>query len=197
MNNKFQNKYTIPSARLQSWDYTNAGAYFITICTEDRHHYFGKVINGKMVLTNAGVIADILWHEIKHHNKNIELGEFIVMPNHIHGILILNDDGMKNIETGHALSLVPQPPPPDPIDEIPKSPGQKRFQNPGKNSVSSIIGGYKSAVTKHCNRLGIEFGWQTRFYDNIIRDQQAFENISNYILNNAAKWEMDKFHANK
>ncbi|WP_316806988.1 transposase [Pedobacter agri] len=110
MNNKFQNKYRIPSARLQSWDYTNAGAYFITICTEDRHHYFGKVINGKMVLTNAGVIADILWHEIKHHNKNIELGEFIVMPNHIHGILILNDNGMKNIETGHALSLAPKRP---------------------------------------------------------------------------------------
>lgn len=160
MNDKYLNKYRISSARLQTWDYANKGAYFITICTKDRHHYFGHVINGKMVLTNAGVIADILWHEIKNHNKNIELGEFIVMPNHVHGILILDGkNDLMAVETGHALSQSALQIP----DSIPKLPGQKRFQNQGKNSASSIIGGYKSAVTKHCNRLGIEFGWQTRF----------------------------------
>lgn len=90
---------------MQTWDYANKGAYFITICTKDRHHYFGHVINGEMVLTNAGVIADILWHEIKNHNKNIELGEFIVMPNHVHGILILDGkNDLMAVETGHALS---------------------------------------------------------------------------------------------
>ena len=90
MNEKYLNKYRIPSARLQTWDYANDGAYFITICTMDRRHFFGQVKNGEMILTNADVIADILWHEIKHHNINIELGEFIVMPNHIHRILILD-----------------------------------------------------------------------------------------------------------
>ena len=197
MNKKYLNKYRIPSARLQTWDYANDGTYFITICTMDRRHFFGQVKNGKMILTNAGVIADIVWLEIKHHNINIELGEFIVMPNHIHGILILDGNNAgDDVQTRHALSLAP-PHNPHPTPDIPKSPGQSRFQNQGKNSISSIIGGYKSAVTKHCNRLGIEFGWQTRFYDHIIRDGRAFENISNYIVNNPEKWDIDKFYANE
>lgn len=190
MTEKYQNKYRIPSARLQNWDYANEGAYFITICTKDRRHYFGTVKNGKMVLSNVGVIANLLWYEIKNHGKNVELGEFIVMPNHVHGILILNDisnlDPGPSIETEHAPSLLSQ-----------KTIGQQRFQNQGKNTVSSIIGSYKSAVTKHCNRLGFEFGWQTRFYDHIIRDGRAFENISNYIINNPEKWDIDKFYANE
>jgi len=191
MTEKYQNKYRIASARLQSWDYANEGAYFITICTKDRRHYFGAVKNGKMVLSNAGVIANLMWYEIKNHGKNVELGEFVVMPNHVHGILILNDiNPSRNIETGHALSLSPSA---API----KSPGQQRFQNQGKSTISSITGSYKSAVTKHCNRLGFEFGWQTRFYDHIIRDGRAFENISNYIVNNPEKWDIDKFYANE
>ena len=103
---KFKNKYRIPSARHPHWDYRWAGAYFITICTQNRIHYFGEIQNGVMNLSNVGVIADILWHEIPHHAKNVELGAFVVMPNHIHGILILtgNDDD-HNVETGHALSL--------------------------------------------------------------------------------------------
>ncbi|KQN32613.1 transposase [Pedobacter sp. Leaf41] len=197
MNEKYLNKYRIPSARLQTWDYANDGAYFITICTMDRRHFFGQVKNGEMILTNAGVIADILWHEIKHHNINIELGEFIVMPNHIHGILILDGNNAgPEVQTTHALSLS-APHNPNHTADIPKSPGQLRFQNQGKNSISSIVGGYKSAVTKHCNKLGIEFRWQTRFYDNIIRDDRAFETISNYIAKNATKWEIDKFHSKK
>lgn len=69
MEDKYQNRYRIASARLQNWDYASAGAYFITICTMDRRHFFDQVKNGKMMSTNAGVIANILWHEIKHHNK--------------------------------------------------------------------------------------------------------------------------------
>ena len=131
MADKYQNKYRIPSARLQTWDYANEGAYFITICTKYRRHFFGDVMDGKMILTNAGVIADILWHEIKHHNKNIQLGEFIVMPNHVHGILILDGENAAartgdEIETRHALSLSAIP-----------NPGQLRFQNQGKNTMSS------------------------------------------------------------
>jgi len=179
MNEKYQNKYRISSARLQSWDYANEGAYFITICTHNRLHYFGEVKNGKMVLSRIGVIANLMWHEIKNHAINIELGDFIVMPNHVHGILILNNiNPLPAVQTGHALALAP---------------GQQRFQNQGKNTVSSIIGSYKSAVTKHCNRLGFDFGWQTRFYDHIVRDERSFQNISNYIINNPMNWEKDKF----
>lgn len=80
---KFQNKYRIHSFRLQNWDYSWDGIYFITICTKGRKHYFGEIVDGKMNLSKIGIIADILWHEIKNHAKNVELGEFVVMPNHI------------------------------------------------------------------------------------------------------------------
>jgi hypothetical protein len=78
-----------------------------------------------------------------------------------------------------------------------KSPGQKRFQNPGKNSVSSIIGGYKSAVSKHANRMGYEFGWQTRFWDVIIRNENQFVNVNQYIIDNPQKWKDDKLNGGK
>ena len=207
---KFKNKYRIPSARHPHWDYRWAGAYFITICTQNRIHYFGEIQNGVMNLSNVGVIADILWHEIPHHAKNVELGAFVVMPNHIHGILILtgNDDDTNNdnvnVETGHALSLPPTDTPTDiptdkstdkstEINSIEKTIGQQRFQNIGKNSISSIVGSYKSAVTKHAHRLGFEFEWQTRFHDHIIRNEESFQKISNYIINNPALWHDDKF----
>jgi putative transposase len=215
MDDKFQNKYRISSARLQNWDYASEGAYFITICTKDRLHYFGEIENGKMILSNVGVIADLMWYEIKNHAKNIELGEFVVMPNHVHGILILNygdtngntngdmngdtngDTGYTNgdtnddtnVETRHALSQQ--------SEQSEKTIGQQRFQNQGKNTISSIVGSYKSAVTKHCNRLGFEFGWQPRFHDHIIRDAQSFDNIQNYIANNPMNWDKDKFYGNE
>jgi putative transposase len=192
-NNEQKNRKII---RLQTWDYRWAGAYFITICTQNREHYFGKIQNDKMQLSHIGVIADILWYEITNRAKNVELGEFVVMPNHIHGILILNgdddtdkgSDNVDNVGTGYALSL-PQ------HDQ--QTIGQQRFQNIGKNSISSIVGGYKSAVTKHANRLGFDFAWQVRFHDHIIRDEKSFNFISQYIINNPEKWEDDKFYSKK
>jgi putative transposase len=240
---KYQNKYRIASARAQWWDYGWNGAYFITICTRNREHYFGEIENGKMVLSPMGIIADILWHEIPNHASFVELGDFVVMPNHIHGILILdkpnggndnvvadndnvvtdnnnvvaNNDidigiGMVetghaetghvetghletghaetgHLETGHALSLQTSD-----HRSNPTVIGQKRFQHIGKNTVSSIIGSYKSAVTKHGNRLGLENGWQSRFHDYIIRNNAEYQYISNYIINNPVKWQEDKFY---
>ncbi len=178
-----KNKYRNTSTRLQNWDYSWAGAYFITITTKNRDCFFGEIFDGKMVLSNVGILADTLLFEIKNHAKNAKLGEFVVMPNHIHLILILNGNA---VGTGHALSLQSQP--------LNKTIGQQRFQNQGKNTVSSIIGSYKSAVTKHANRLGFTFAWQARFYDHIIRDERSFNNISNYIINNPQKWDDDKFY---
>ena len=86
----FQNKFRNETIRLQNWDYRWAGSYFITICTKNREHFFGEIINGKMNLSNIGVLADIFWYEIKNHAKNIKLDVFVVMPNHIHAILTLN-----------------------------------------------------------------------------------------------------------
>ena len=184
MPDKYKNKYRIPSSRLQNWDYRQAGRYFITICTRNRKHYFGDITNGTMQLSSVGVIADILWHEIKHHAKNVDLGAFVVMPNHIHGIIKISDaenSDATNVETGHALSLH-------------KPIGQQRFQNIGKNSISSVVGSYKSAVTKHARRLEYEFDRQTRFYDHIIRNNESYGRISEYIMNNPRNWQNDKFY---
>ncbi|MCC6289779.1 MAG: transposase [Chitinophagaceae bacterium] len=206
MSDKFQNKYRIASTRLQNWDYRWNAPYFITICTQNREKYFGEIENGKMILSKQGMLADVLWYEIQHHAKNIDLDEFVVMPNHIHGILILNGNDGKhgndggnnrndgdNVETRHALSLQLKQPEPSP-SQPPPTIGQQRFQNQGKNSVSSIIGSYKSAVTKHANRLDLAFGWQARFHEHIIRDEAEYRRIKNYIANNPAKWEEDKFY---
>ena len=179
-------KHNRISPRRQTWDYRWNGAYFITICTKDRERHFGRVIDGHMQLSPLGVIADILWYEIKNHVNDVGLDAFVVMPDHIHGILILRggpspETGTGHAPetgTGHALSLFPD-----------RSIGKKRFQNIGKRSVSSIIGSYKSAVTKHAHRLGFDFAWQTRFHDRIIRDDASFAQIQAYIRNNPAKWD--------
>ncbi|MBE8724871.1 transposase [Flavobacterium hungaricum] len=196
---KFQNKYRISSIRAQWWDYGWNGAYFVTICTQDREHYFGEIQNDKMVLSEVGIIADLLWYQIPIHHKNVELGDFVVMPNHIHGILIINKplndiDNVKNVvvEAGHALPLPPQSSSSTSTAEF-KKPGSQRFQNIGKNTISSIIGSYKSAVTKHANRLGYPHQWQKLFYDNIIRDNNQYQRISDYIVSNPENWVKDKF----
>jgi len=177
MPEKFKNKYRIPSARLQNWDYRWQGAYFITICTQNRKNYFGNITHGNMELSAIGIIADILWHEIKNHEKNVELDAFVVMPNHVHGILILAGDESP-VETLHATSL-----------------RNDSYANisPKSGSVSAIIRSYKSAVTKHAHRLGFDFKWQPRFYDHIIRDGKSFENIRNYIFENPLKWKNDGY----
>ncbi len=222
---KFKNKYRIPSARLQNWDYGWNATYFITICTQNRECYFGEIVQDEMQLSHLGILADVFWHEIKHHTPNVESGAFVVMPNHVHGILVLDgnsnvnngehcNDGddrnvanaanagnAGNVETRHALSLQSQsqsqsisksqqPPSPQPPQTI----GQKRFQNQGKNTLSSIIGSYKSAVTKHAHRLGYDFAWQTRFHDHIIRDAESYHRIEQYTLNNPRNWKKDKFY---
>ena len=216
MADRFQNRYRIKSSRLEGWDYRWNAAYFITICTAHRKHYFGEIKKGKMEFTPVGVIADILWHEIPHHASHVRLGNFVVMPNHIHGILLLDNPGNlianngnekdgnegdgnagngkdgkdgndengndMNVQTLHATS-----------PQSPKNPQMAKI-SPKSNSISTIIRSYKSATTKHAHRLGFEFEWQTRFHDHIIRDQNAYQNISNYIKNNPENWKEDNFN---
>jgi len=120
MADKFRNKYRIASIRLQNWDYRWNGKYFITICTHNMHHLFGKIENGKMILSNVGVLADVFWHEIKNHAKNVELDAFVVMPNHIHGIIILKNNFDYGSLPDHRKKEVKiqQLKPGDPIYEI-------------------------------------------------------------------------------
>ena len=191
---KFKNKYRIPSARASWWNYGWAGAYFITICTENREHFFGEIENGKMILSPCGILADVFWHEIKNHTKNVELGAFVVMPNHIHGILVLNDSPVQTlppVQTLHATS-VQSPLPPPPQSGLQKNESMANI-SPKSNTVSTIIRSYKSVVTKHANLLDIENGWQSRFHDHIIRNDAEYQRINDYIEANPLSWESDKF----
>ncbi len=189
MTDKYQNKYRIKSARLQGYDYTRAGLYFITICTGNREHYFGEIVDNEMQLSNMGVLADVLWHEIKNHSNNIELHQFVIMPNHIHGILEIVDGFNGGRDDACIVSTTTTP-----INPHNSKTHKKASISPKSGSVSRVIGLYKSAVTKHVRRLGYGFQWQSRFYDHIIRNENDYIRISNYIKNNPVKWDEDKFN---
>lgn len=197
MKEKFRGKYRNESARLKNWDYGSDAAYFITICTKDRIHFFGEIENGKMQVTSAGAIAHVLWHEIKNHAKNVELGEFVVMPNHVHGILILqgNDKYLTDDRRDVARNVSTNVPT---DNATPKTTQIKNDQmatiSPSSNTISSIIRSYKSAVTKYCNRLELPMAWQPRFHDHIIRNDESFQRITAYIINNPAKWPDDNLY---
>ena len=177
---KYQGKFRIPSARLQHWDYGDNGSYFVTVCTENRTHFFGECKNGKMKLSTLGAIIQGFWYEIPKHFPFITLGEFTVMPNHIHGILMVDKpENQQEFMDNNSERLI----------------GKKRFQNQGKNTISSTVGSYKSVCTKHINMdfPALAFGWQERFWDSIIKDEESFVKISQYIINNPLNWEDDMF----
>ena len=167
---KNTNSYRRDSLRLQKWDYRWAGSYFITICSKLMIPYFGRIENNEMILSEIGQIAFDYWFNIVDHAKEVELGAFVVMPDHIHGIITLKKNTFEQSKTDD--------------NNNDKLIGQKRFQNQGKNSVSSIIGGYKSSVTKKVRSLGYQFYWHSGFYEKIIRDETTMKIYSEYIKNN-------------
>lgn len=175
MNKLFRNKYRIKSIRLQNWDYASEGFYFITICTYKRMPYFGEIINGKMKLSEIGVVVHDFWLRIERIRTNIKLDVFVIMPNHIHGIIIVKFK--MPVETCHGMSL----------------PLTNAFSKPIAGSISIIINQYKSAVKRHCNKNNHpNFQWQPRFYESIIRNEEHLNNVRNYIFQNPVKWEFDR-----
>ncbi len=165
------------SIRLKGYDYSQPGAYFITICTKNRKFLFGNVINGKMILNDAGQIAQKCWLEIPNHYPNVILDEFIIMPNHIHGIIIINV-GANNNSPPHINNNPPQQP--------------SLFRSPS-GTIGSIIRGFKIGVTKWFRQnTDIYDVWQRNYYEHIIRNEQELNKIREYIINNPLKWELDK-----
>ncbi len=177
MANKFQNKYRIPSARLQNWDYGWNAPYFVTICTQNRECYFGDIVDGTMQLSEIGHMAEKYWYEIPEHFPYVELGVFVVMPNHVHGIIIIDkpDDGRDN--------------------PTPKKPGGiTGDKNPMLHeNVSRIVRWYKGRTSFECRKFHADFTWQTRFHDHIIRNNESFEKIQSYIIENPLKWKDDTY----
>lgn len=192
MNNKFQNKYRISSSRLKNWDYGKNGAYFITICTGKREHYFGEIVSvndeNEMQFNEIGKLANEFWSEIPKHFPFVELGNYQVMPNHVHGILIID----KNNVVDDVIDVVVETLHCNVSTDIKNERMAKISPKPG--TISTIIRSYKSVVTKNGHYIHTDFEWQERFHDHIIRDSESFERIQNYIENNVANWKDDKFY---
>ncbi|MDR3258437.1 MAG: hypothetical protein LBT51_02320 [Fusobacteriaceae bacterium] len=202
-NNEYNPKiYYHRSIRLKGYDYSKKGLYFVTIRTQnlgvacnastDNIHPFGEIANGKMILSNIGIIANVFWYEIKNHTNNIALHEFIVMPNHIHGIIeIINNIAPPTVEALHATPLhIPTKQQTNAI--YPKNEYMASI-SPKSRTLSTFIRSYKSAVSKHAHRLGFEFAWQRNYYEIIISNDKSYQAISNYIANNPINWVNYKF----
>jgi len=180
---KYKGIYNPNSNRLQNYDYGSNWWYFITICTKNRENYFGEIIDGKIILNDFWKIAERFWLEIPKHFSFVVLDEFVIMPNHIHGIIII--DKQIIVETRQCLVST------ETETEIKTN---NRFQNQWKWTISSIIGSFKSICTKTINKSQnkIFFAWQPNYYDRIIRNEDELQRIRKYIIENPLKWELDK-----
>jgi len=198
MSDLYKNKYRISSTRLQNWDYGWATAYFVTICTQNRECYFGDIVDGIPVLSEIGKIAQNEWIKTfeMRPDMNLTMGEYVVMPNHFHAIIGIgnNEYNEKNIGDGdgrypmHCVSTFPSP----------STSGSSKNQfGPQRKNLSSVIRGFKIGVTTNARNIYADFAWQPRFHDHIIRDNDSYERIRNYIINNPKKWDDDKFNNQK
>lgn len=169
MNYKFKNTYLTGSMRLKNWDYSSTGYYFVTICTKDKQYYLGEIYNNIMKLSKIGEVAYQYWIEIPKHFPFAMLDKFVVMPNHLHGIIVIQ----KTVETQNLASL------------------QNNKFGPQSKNLASIIRGYKIGVKKWATTNNIIFHWQKSYYDHVIRNEKSLSKIREYIINNSLKWELD------
>ncbi|MWB93682.1 hypothetical protein GON26_04875 [Flavobacterium sp. GA093] len=235
------------SIRLKGYDYSQAGLYFITICCDARIYRFGDIEDGEMILNEFGKIAYEEWSKLADRFPNFDLDVFQIMPNHIHGIIVLSVEPIAtNISNTVEATLAVAPPQEDnPITEkatieswagashaptnqtnvrasladAPRkdnppiiketpiragaSPAPTEQTENKRPTISDIVGAYKSIVANRCleiyksrNKIMGRL-WQRNYYEHIIRDERAYHNISNYIINNPKKWQEDKFHKQK
>ena len=186
MNNYNPDKHHRRSIRLKGYDYSQEGLYFITICCQDRASLFGRIEDHKMVLNEAGKIAVDCWSAIPEHFPNVILHAYVVMPNHVHGILEIGMSiGAKNLsplqddDEKHVRANNNSP--------IPRPKGASK-------TVGSIVRGFKIGVTKWMRQnTNVYAVWQRNYYDIIIRNDEAYSTISDYIANNPANWDSDRF----
>lgn len=170
--------------RLKGWDYRNPGLYFVTICTKGRQQHFGKINDGIMGLSVPGCVAWHFWREIPEHQSNVVLDEFIVMPDHLHGIVgIKHSKEDESVGTRHGVF----------VRNSANKKTKAKFGQPQSRSLSMIINHFKGAITGWCNSNGHKyFAWQSRFYDHIIRNEKEFQRIRNYIFDNPRRWQQDQ-----
>jgi len=203
---KFQNKYRIKSSRATWHDYSG-GAYFITVCTKTREHSFGEVINVSaavetwhaaslqtpiMQLSSIGQFLSEKIQNITNHCPYAEIPLFVVMPNHWHAIVLIHGEKTPYVRRGtiHGDAACR-----DAACHVSTTKNEQMQNIANKQGWLSVaIGGIKSAVTKFANNNNIDFAWQTRFHDHIIRSQSEMNRIADYIENNPATWDNDCFN---
>ncbi len=160
------------SIRLKNYDYSAKGAYFITVCTWNKKCLFGEITSGTMRLSQAGETAAKCWEEIPVHFPQVTPDTFVIMPNHLHGILIIKDVhvGAKNF-----------------------SPKKGHRPRGTSKTIGSVIRGFKTGVTKWArNNTNIENIWQRNYYEHVIRNEYELDKIREYIVTNPARWERDR-----
>ena len=163
--------------RLNDYDYSNAGYYFVTICTKDKGLFFGNIEKEKMILSGLGEIVEKHWIQIPEHYQNVILDEYVILPNHIHGIIIICGDS----KTG----------------QCPVTTDMENDANRKYGILSKVINSYKGIVTKMIKRTRIEnnFAWQRSFYDRVIRNDEELLKTRQYIQNNPLKWSLDDYYS--
>lgn len=165
------NKHNRKSVRWNNYDYSREGSYFITINTKDKFPYFGEIRNGILCISNLGQIAYNEWLNTLSLRRNIDLGCFVIMPNHIHAIVFINQQILDNNKDENSVAEY------------------KNKFGPQRNNLSSIIRGFKASCTKQIQLCGAsEFAWQPRFHDRVIRNYEELIRIEEYIENNIANW---------
>lgn len=172
---KFKNLYNRNSPRLENYDYSN-GIFFVTICTANRTHFFGKILDGEMQLSDEGEIVSEIWNSVSTNFDNVESGVFVIIPNHFHSIISI----IKN----HSSTLM--------TDNIQQKGGFAGTMNPMLNeNLSTVIRWFKAKCTYEIRKINKGFSWQSRFHEHIIRNETSFRNIENYIINNPKNWDSD------
>jgi len=179
------------SIRLKDYDYSQVGAYFITICTYNRECLFGEILNGETKLNDAGQMIHTVWNELPRHYIGVEVDEFVVMPNHIHGIIVLN------------VGAGPRACPDKGQSELQPREGRPRGGQPQgvapTLSLPDVAHRFKSLTTAHY-RFGVTQNgwppfpgklWQRNYYEHVIRNENDLNEIREYIINNPLKWELD------
>lgn len=173
------------SIRLQGYDYSQAGAYFVTICTQDRECLFGEVVTGQVHLSKIGRLVTDCWDAIPQHFSHVVSDEFVVMPNHIHGIIVIAEDARVGVQYIEPLQIEP----------LHGKTGHHAYQRVIPKSVGSIVRSYKAAVTRFANENEREsIIWQRNYYEHVIRHERALNAIREYIRNNPLNWAQDIDH---
>jgi len=192
------------SIRLNGYDYTRAGAYYVTACTQERAHMFGDVADGMMLPNAMGTVVQRCWDAIPGHMPMVVCDAFVVMPNHVHGIIVItdmvaSDDAMAGGWSVGAGNFRPVQPPVPPADMITPPDNAKRIMPVmQKGSLGHIMQTFKAAVSRQVVRDGLMPRgapiWQRGYYEHIIRDGDAHDRIAQYIVENPANWKGDRFN---